>query len=218
MSEKLALVLKRKEVAEIITTLPPVSTGKDADSVVIIGDVPPELYQLTPILMPRAECEVDTNYLQLIPYIILCHENRILMYRRGQKSGEGRLVDMLSAGFGGHIDELPSMGESFQELVAREAMRELKEELGISITITGRDFEQATVIYSDQTDVNEVHLGLGLVVHLSDDEAKQIDSTAEKGIIDDLAFYDGKQLLDKLNEGAEPELWTNIVFAKVMQM
>lgn len=218
MSEKHALVLNRKEVAEIITTLPPESTGEDKEAVAIIGYVPPEFYQLTPILMPRSECEVNTNYLQLIPYILICHEDKILMYRRGQKSGEGRLVDMLSAGFGGHIDELPSMGESFQELIAREAMRELKEELGLSITLTGKDFDNAAVVYSDQTEVNEVHLGLTLVVHLTDDEAKQVDATAEKGIIDDLTFYDGKELMAKLNEGSEPELWTNIIFAKIQQV
>lgn len=215
MSEKQALVLKRTEVAEIITTLPPVSTGPESEAVAIVGEVPEEFFSLTPILMSRAECENDTNYLQLIPYIMVCHRNKVLMYRRGRKSGEGRLVDMLSAGFGGHIDELPSAGESFKDLIAREAVRELKEELGIVVNLTGSDVDKATLIYTDATEVDEVHLGLTFVIMLSDEEALQVDSTAEKGIIDELAFYDAEQLLKKAQSGAELEVWTNLVFAKI---
>lgn len=215
MSEKQALVLKRTEVAEIITTLPPVSTGPDVDAVAIVGEVPEDFFSLTPILMPRAECENDTDYLQVIPYVMLSHRDRILMYRRGRKSGEGRLVDMLSAGFGGHIDELPGVGESFKDLIAREAVRELKEELGIDANITGSDLDKATLIYTDFNEVDEVHLGLTFVIILSDEEVGQIDSAAEKGIIDQLAFYDAKQLLEKSQSGAELEVWTNLIFAKI---
>lgn len=89
--------------------------------------------------VPRAIAENDTNWRQIIPYIVLTtpdHKN-ILRYRRGNKSGQKDLIDLYSIGFGGHVDvtqQTPALFTSdkdFWRIMARDAVRELSEELGI---------------------------------------------------------------------------------------
>ena len=54
---------------------------------------------------PRPPAETDPSLKQIIPYVLLVHEGRVLHYVRGKKAGEQRLVAKGSIGIGGHMNE-----------------------------------------------------------------------------------------------------------------
>lgn len=215
MTEKLALVLQRKDVVSVIPNIPAVSDPTSTDAVLIVDDTPKELFDLKPLLLPRSVCETDTNHLQIIPYMLVVFNNRVLTYRRGKAGAESRLFDLYSLGFGGHIDELPKENESFKELIAREASRELKEELGIDVEFSEEEMDLTTVVYSDATPVEEVHLGLAFCVQLTEASVKTVDMRAEQGIIDDLRWQTPDQIIQGLENGAKMELWSSMILAKM---
>ncbi len=56
--------------------------------------------------LPRGPAETDPSHKQIIPYSIFRHGDRYLIYTRGGKSGEKRLVAKQSSGIGGQINPL----------------------------------------------------------------------------------------------------------------
>lgn len=106
----------------------------------------------------RSEAELDRRYKQLIPYVLVICNDKILRYRRGKGGGEKRLHGFYSVGIGGHISDVDI--ELFSNAGYQEGMRrELLEEVAIE------EMHEATVaaINDDSTDVGYVHFG---VVHV----------------------------------------------------
>lgn len=106
----------------------------------------------------RSEAELDRRYKQLIPYVLVICNDKILRYRRGKGGGEKRLHGFYSVGIGGHISDVDI--ELFSNAGYQEGMRrELLEEVAIE------EMHEATVaaINDDSTDVGYVHFG---VVHI----------------------------------------------------
>src|SRR5258707_5177979 len=54
---------------------------------------------------PRPPAETDPSLKQIIPYVLLVHEGRVLHYVRGKKAGEQRLVAKGSIGIGGCLKQ-----------------------------------------------------------------------------------------------------------------
>ena len=113
----------------------------------------------------RSEADQDRRYKQLIPYVLLICNDRILRYRRGKGGQETRLHGLYSVGIGGHISEedhgLFSSRRGYQESMRRELM----EEVGIDAA-----HEPAVaVINDDSTEVGYVHFGVVHVVRVSDE-------------------------------------------------
>ena len=57
------------------------------------------------IYLNRTEAEQNKRYKQLIPYVLLICNDRILRYRRGKGGQETRLHGLYSVGIGGHISD-----------------------------------------------------------------------------------------------------------------
>src|SRR5262245_38321577 len=57
------------------------------------------------LYLNRSEAEQDKRYKQLIPYVLIFCQDRILRYRRGKGGQETRLHGLYSVGVGGHISE-----------------------------------------------------------------------------------------------------------------
>lgn len=111
--------------------------------------------------MPRPAAEQDPSHKQLIPYVIMEHEGKVLSYVRGKRSGESRLVAKRSIGIGGHInpvDDMPLFGD-FREVYLNAVHREVAEEVIVDTEYTER---VVALINDDSTEVGSVHLG---VVH-----------------------------------------------------
>ena len=113
----------------------------------------------------RSEAELDRRYKQLIPYVLLVREDKILRYRRGKGGQETRLHGLYSVGIGGHISEedhgLFSSQGGYQESMRRELMEEVAVDAGHAPAVA--------VINDDSTEVGFVHFGVVHVMRVPDE-------------------------------------------------
>lgn len=114
----------------------------------------------------RSEAEQDRRYKQLIPYVLVFCQDRILRYRRGKGGQESRLHGLFSVGIGGHISE-DDHGLFSKQLGYMEGMRrELREE----VDIEAANEAAVAVLNDDSTDVGFVHFGVVHVMHVPTEE------------------------------------------------
>src|SRR5437870_2129291 len=80
----------------------------------------------------RSEAEQDKRYKQLIPYVLILCNDRILRYRRGKGGQETRLHGLFSVGIGGHISDedhgLFSSSAGYHDGMRREVREEVEVE------------------------------------------------------------------------------------------
>jgi predicted NUDIX family phosphoesterase len=117
------------------------------------------------LYLNRTEAEQDRRYKQLIPYVLLICEGKILRYRRGKGGQETRLHGLYSVGIGGHISEEDS--NLFSSDGYRDGMRrEIKEEVAIEQV----NESTVAVINDDSTEVGQVHFGVVHVMHVASEK------------------------------------------------
>lgn len=75
----------------------------------------------------RYEAEGEPSMQQIIPYFIIFNEDESKLFVARRIDGDHRLVDKLSLGFGGHIDEC----DGYNQCVLKALTREMWEELDI---------------------------------------------------------------------------------------
>jgi predicted NUDIX family phosphoesterase len=115
--------------------------------------------QGVPRFMPRSQAEKNPDYKQLIPYVIMACDGKILSYVRGKRAGETRLVGNRSIGIGGHInpvdDAIPLFGiyEAYLAAVEREVAEEVSVETKYTKNIVA-------LLNDDSNEVGQVHLGI----------------------------------------------------------
>lgn len=117
------------------------------------------------LYLNRSDAEQDKRYKQLIPYVLVICNDKILRYRRGKGGGETRLHGFYSVGIGGHISEedhdLFSNALGYQEGMRRELMEE--------VAIDEVKEAAVAVINDDSTEVGYVHFGVVHVLHVADE-------------------------------------------------
>ncbi len=117
------------------------------------------------VYLNRSDAEHDKRYKQLIPYVLLICNDRILRYRRGRGGQETRLHGLYSVGVGGHISEedhgLFSKGPGYHEGMRRELMEE--------VAVEEEKESAVAVINDDSTEVGCVHFGVVHVMHLANE-------------------------------------------------
>jgi predicted NUDIX family phosphoesterase len=104
----------------------------------------------------RSEAEQDRNFKQIIPYILIEKDRRLLWYLR--QGTEKRLHGLRSCGIGGHIDEADQR-PAFRETVLAGLYRELSEELE-NFQAESLHLEYLGIINEEESLVGQVHLGL----------------------------------------------------------
>ena len=113
----------------------------------------------------RSDAEQDKRYKQLIPYVLILCNGRILRYRRGKGGQETRLHGLYSVGIGGHISEedhgMFSNDRGYQDGMRRELMEE--------VAINEVKDAAVAVINDDSTEVGTVHFGVVHVVYVPDE-------------------------------------------------
>jgi predicted NUDIX family phosphoesterase len=118
------------------------------------------------IYLNRSEAEHDKRYKQLIPYVLLICNGKILRYRRGKGGQETRLHGLFSVGVGGHISDedhgLFSAGSAgYHEGMRRELMEE--------VAVEEVNAAAVAVINDDSTEVGQVHFGVVHLMHVPDE-------------------------------------------------
>ena len=152
------------------------------------------------LFKPRSTVEEDPAFKQIIPYVVLTHDGRVLHYVRGKKSGEQRLAAKGSIGIGGHMNDhdeglFALDRDAYMEGVHREVGEELKLNTGFKDRIVA-------LLNDDSNEVGQVHLG---VVHVFDLDSPDV----EKGeaVITNLAFLSPGELVAKRDT---LETWSQI--------
>ncbi len=115
----------------------------------------------------RSEAEQDKRYKQLIPYVLLICNGKVLRYRRGKGGQETRLHGLYSVGVGGHISEedhglFSSGAAGYQEGMRRELMEE--------VAVGAAKDAAVAVINDDSTDVGQVHFGVVHIMHVDNEK------------------------------------------------
>lgn len=122
-------------------------------------------YDNTGVYANRWEAEYEPSMQQLIPYFIVYNEDKSKLYVGKRIKGDHRLVDRMSLGFGGHIDEC----DGTDQIVLKALMREMFEELDIDpiskATYMGtiRDIESSTndhlgLVFNIKAQEGKVHI------------------------------------------------------------
>ncbi len=136
-----------------------------------------------PRFMLRAQAEKNPAYKQLIPYVIMTCDDKLLTYVRGKRAGETRLVGNRSIGIGGHInpvDDMPLFSANFYETYLAAVGREVAEE----VTIEANHKDRVVALLNDDSkEVGQVHLG---IVHLWTLDAPNI--TRREQMITQMSF------------------------------
>ena len=113
----------------------------------------------------RSEAELDKNFKQLIPYVLIICGDKLLRYQRGKKGGETRLHGLYSVGIGGHISDedsgLFSSAAGYHEGMRRELMEE--------VDVAETNDAAVAVINDDSTDVGQVHFGVVHILYVPDE-------------------------------------------------
>ena len=117
------------------------------------------------LYLNRSEAELDKRYKQLIPYVLIICNGKILRYRRGKGGGETRLHGLYSVGIGGHISEedngLFSKGLGYHDGMRRELIEEVDIEEMNEVSVA--------LINDDSTEVGYVHFGVVHVMQVADE-------------------------------------------------
>jgi predicted NUDIX family phosphoesterase len=106
----------------------------------------------------RDLAESTSTLKQIVPYIVLTHQQRVFLYRRLPRGSEPGLRGKLSIGFGGHINPIDLDGSAFGS-IARCAERELDEEVRLAAPASP---VAIGLINDDDDPVGARHLGVVL--------------------------------------------------------
>lgn len=121
--------------------------------------------------MARSKAETDPAFKQIIPYVLLVHEDRVLHYVRGKKAGEQRLVAKGSIGIGGHMnDSDEGLFALDMEAYLEGVRREVTEELKVNTPFSNRI---VAMLNDDSNEVGQVHLGVIHVFQLDTDAVEK---------------------------------------------
>jgi len=141
-----------------------------------------------PRFMPRSLAESDPSYKQIIPYVIITHQDKYLCYVRGKRAGETRLVGQMSIGIGGHINpvdgDVPLLG--FRNSYEAAVEREVDEEINVRANHHDRI---VALLNDDSNPVGSVHLG---VVHYWTLDSFDVDKKEQ--MITKMSFADSQEL------------------------
>ena len=115
--------------------------------------------------LERAKAEEDPTHKQIIPYVVVMHEEKILAYRRTPQSGEARLHNKYSIGFGGHINDLDGLEAENTNRLFSGMIRELNEEVFLPGLLS---VELIGFLNDDSNPVGRVHFGMVFAARLTD--------------------------------------------------
>lgn len=145
---------------------------------------------------PRKKLETDPRYKQIIPQIMVRHQDPIkgdtyLLHKITKQGNEERLHDLWPVFVGGHVEEIDADGP---DMLDQALMREFDEELQVNGIILNKSF--IGIIYiEDDNPVNEVHIGL---VYIMDVDTQDVVSNDEA--LSDLAFVPLEFLEERIDQ------------------
>ena len=149
MSEAV-MVVAREDLIRFINTPEPQLIREHLDALL-------EIIAAKHFFIDRAAAEVSPQYKQIIPYVVIRHDESYFVLRRTAKQTEARLHHKVSLGIGGHINpETPTVIDGLR--------KELDEEVTID---SDYHLQFVGLLNDDTTDVGQVHLGAVYVLEVT---------------------------------------------------
>ena len=143
---------------------------------------------------PRAAMEIDPDYKQVIPYLVLRDGERYFLMQRTTAGADTRLHGRFSIGIGGHLN--PGDRGLLGGL-----RREWDEELDVDFVPS---FRLVGLLNDDTTDVGSVHLG---AVYLADAAGRPVSVRETDKLTGSFVEPSGVEaVIDRL------ETWSRLVF------
>ena len=157
----------------------------------------------------REQAEKDFTLKQLIPYVLVIQDGKVLFYVRGKKSGETRLQLKGSVGVGGHINPedvslFSHSSDALRGFYNEAVEREVQEEVHLGNVLSKRI---VGVINDDESEVGKVHFG---VVHLWELGPGEVFKA--EGPITQLEFRTPEEILSR--KDVEVESWSRFCLEK----
>ncbi len=155
--------------------------------------------------LARKIAETDFNFKQIIPYVLVRHENRYILMRRTTKQTEARLHDKYSIGVGGHIND-EDAAKGIENVIHCGMRREIEEEIHIK---DEKSCELVGVINDNSSEVSRVHLGLVYILTTGSSEFEITEKdkyTANWATVAEMQPYYEKM-----------ESWTQIVYDNLLR-
>ncbi|TMC78497.1 MAG: NUDIX hydrolase [Chloroflexi bacterium] len=147
---------------------------------------------------PRAEVENDSNFQQIIPYVVFRHGDRYFLTHRLRASSEKRLRKQYSLGVGGHINPGDLQGGD-------PILDGLKREWAEEVIYDGRfEAKLLGLLNEESSPVSKVHLG---VVFLVEGDSPNIQIRETNKLAGDLLTLDEMRMYYLAMES-----WSQIVY------
>lgn len=134
-----------------------------------------QLIQEKKNFIPRNEAECDTNYKQIIPYLVFTHQGKYFLMQRAAGASEQRLANKYSLGIGGHLRQEDMDGKSLFDWAQREFEEEIDYTGSVAITPLG-------ILNDDTNPVGRVHVGFVFLL-TGDSDKINIKSELQKGAL-----------------------------------
>jgi predicted NUDIX family phosphoesterase len=122
----------------------------------------------------RNTAETDSTFKQIIPYILVYYDNKLVVYQRKDYT-EKRLLNLYSIGVGGHIaPEDYASNDKLSEIIIKSANREISEEFEFIDTENGLKF--CGFVNDETTDIGQCHFGIifSLVTKIHPEAANEL--------------------------------------------
>lgn len=169
------------------------------------GMIEPQAWQAHFVFKDRESMETDPSFKQLIPYIVLRHEDQVYRYWRTKKAGESRLHHLYSIGIGGHINPRDhNLFTGTADLLREAAMRELREEVQIADPV---EIKHLGYINDDQSEVGQVHLGIVYEAWLTNPAIRTNEAALSRG---------EWKPRSTLQDGSPYETWSQFLIEKLV--
>jgi predicted NUDIX family phosphoesterase len=123
----------------------------------------------------RSDVEENTDYKQIIPYLIFCHQDKFFLMQRKSSASEQRLRNKYSLGIGGHVRREDVISDNIKDWILREFHEEIEYKGTLKIQPLG-------VINDDSNPVGQVHFGCVFLLEGSS-ETINIKSELKQGIL-----------------------------------
>lgn len=131
-------------------------------------------YDQLGVYVPRYEAEYNLAFQQIIPYFLVTNLDESKFYVAKRIKGDSRLVDKLSLGFGGHINDC----DGTHEAVFKALMREMNEELSIE----PHSQFQFIGTMRDLTSETSEHFGLVFIIKVLEDNVSIKETDNLEGV------------------------------------
>lgn len=123
----------------------------------------------------RADMEMDTNYKQIIPYLIFNFQDKFFLMQRKGTASESRLKNKYLLGIGGHIRQEDMQSNDIFDWAKREFVEEVHYKGNITIKPIG-------VINDDSNSVGQVHIGFVFLL-IGDSDNIKVKSELKDGTL-----------------------------------